>query len=213
MSFIRFENVKFTYPLIEGDIDENGNQIIPQPIFSHFTAELPKGFVCLVGPNASGKSTFMLLASGRLTPQEGKVYLFNQEMTTCSEEEREKLASFIYQNMEFETDDKVSDLLKFVFTNGFFKGNANKLCADLKFENKQSEISYKNSKSFLEQTIAALELENILQNKLNTLSKGEMQRVILAFSMLYGSKSIFMDEPLFALETPQKHRALTFIKE
>ena len=39
-----------------------------------------------------------------------------------------------------------------------------------------------------------------------------MQRVILAFSLLYGSKSIFMDEPLFAVENNHKHKILSFIK-
>ena len=39
-----------------------------------------------------------------------------------------------------------------------------------------------------------------------------MQRVILAFSLLYGSKSIFMDEPLFALENNHKHKILAYIK-
>ncbi len=57
MQFIQFQDVTFSYPPIEGDTDQDGTQITQQPIFDHCTAELPGGFVSLVGPNASGKST------------------------------------------------------------------------------------------------------------------------------------------------------------
>jgi iron complex transport system ATP-binding protein len=39
-----------------------------------------------------------------------------------------------------------------------------------------------------------------------------MQRSLIAFSILYGSRSIFMDEPLFALEYTQKEEALSYIQ-
>ena len=38
------------------------------------------------------------------------------------------------------------------------------------------------------------------------MSKGELQRAILAFSLLYGSPLLAMDEPIFALEDRQKQR-------
>ena len=56
MNIIAFNNVHFSYPPVEGDIDENGNQIQSPVVFDHFSAELPSGFVSLVGPNGSGKS-------------------------------------------------------------------------------------------------------------------------------------------------------------
>ena len=60
--FLEFVDVNFTYPPIE-EYDENGEVFIQEskPVFDHFTAELPKGFVSLVGPNASGKSTLIKL--------------------------------------------------------------------------------------------------------------------------------------------------------
>lgn len=212
MQFIQFQDVRFAYPPVEGDVDQDGNTIIPQPIFDHLTAELPGGFVSLVGPNASGKSTFMLLAAGRLLPQQGKTFLFGKDTAVLSEEERERLASFIYQNMEFETEDTVSHLLEFVFQNGCFAGNAKPVVANLRFENDEAATAYVAANTLPTQIIAALELQNVMEHRLDGLSKGEMQRVILAFSLLYGSQSIFMDEPFFAMETPQKHRALSFVK-
>lgn len=199
MDCISFEDVSFSYPLVEGDLDENGKQIIPQPVFDHFTGVIPAGFTSLIGPNGSGKSTFMMLASGRLVPQSGKVNLFGQNVTFLDEEKKNLLASVIYQNMEFESDEKVSALLSFVYSHGALKGNAKSIRG--------------KEKDLLSETIEVFELSGVLNHGLAELSKGEIQRVLLAFSMLYGSASVFMDEPLFAMEPRQKISALEYIRD
>ena len=217
--FLEFVDVNFTYPPIE-EYDENGEVFVQEskPVFEHFSAELPEGFVSLVGPNASGKSTLMMLASGRLCPSSGMVKLFEtdtreffpaikitktkegetQEIVEPSKSEEEKniLASVIYQNMEFETSEKVEELLKQVFENGEFQGKT------------PSEFG---SENIFEKVIEVFELKEILDRSISGISKGELQRTLLGFSVLYGSKSIFMDEPLFAMEYYQKEKALSFL--
>ena len=217
--FLEFIDVDFTYPPVE-EYDENGEVFVQEskPVFEHFTAELPEGFVSLVGPNASGKSTLMMLASGRLCPSSGMVKLFEtdtreffpviritktedcekQEIAQPrkTEEEKNILASVIYQNMEFETSEKVEELLKQVFENGEFQG---KTPAEFGSEN------------IFDKVIEVFELKEILDRSISGISKGELQRTLLGFSVLYGSKSIFMDEPLFAMEYYQKEKALAFL--
>ena len=178
MSFLSINNISYTYPPVGGEFetDDNGNPIIPKPIFDYFSADLPispNSFTSLIGPNGSGKSTFMLLAAGRIKPQQGNITLFGLDIANIPEEDRNEAASFVYQNMEFEQDDPVEDLLKQVFENGFHS------------EEKKANSDFYN----------------------------EVQRVLLAFSVLYGSKSIFMDEPMFAMEDRQKHSAMAFIKK
>lgn len=199
MSFLKFEDVHFAYPPVEGDVDDDGKQIQPPVIFDHFSAELPSGFVSLVGPNASGKSTFMLLAAGRVLPQAGTVQLLGCDTRSISEEERDKLASYIYQNMELDTDQEVRELLDYVYTNG-------SLCG-------ASSGALDASKDFLEEVQEVFELQDLLDKKFNALSKGQLQRALAAFSLLYGSKSVFMDEPFFALEERQKESAVKYLKE
>ena len=194
---IEFSDVSFAYPP-DGSKDENGTVIIPPPVFDHFTGSIPAGFTSLIGPNGSGKSTFMMLASGRIAPDAGKILLFGQDIAALDEQKKNLLASVIYQNMEFESDDKVSSLLAYVYSNGTLKGNANAI-------NKGA--------SLLDEVIEVFELEKLLDHGLRQLSKGEIQRVLLAFSMLYGSASVFMDEPLFAMEWQQKKNALSYIRD
>ena len=197
MDFLTFDNVSFTYPLQGDEIetDENGKPILPSPVFDYFTASLPGGFTSLIGPNASGKSTFMLLAGGRVKPQQGKVVLFGKDIAALDETSRSRLASFIYQNMEFEQDDPVKSLLEQVQTAG------------------TENAGQGGAQPVLSDVISVFELEKILDRKLNGISKGEMQRVLIAFAVLYGSKSIFMDEPMFAMEDAQKHKAMEYLRD
>ncbi|MBO4726846.1 MAG: ABC transporter ATP-binding protein [Spirochaetaceae bacterium] len=206
MDFLTFDNVSFTYPLMGDEIetDENGKPILPSPVFDYFTASLPGGFTSLIGPNASGKSTFMLLAGGRVKPQQGKVLLFGKDIAALNEIERNNYASFIYQNMEFEQDDAVKALLEQVQTAGTTR--------DAKAATQKQSGSSPIQPS-LNDVISVFELEKILDRKLNGISKGEMQRVLMAFAVLYGSKSIFMDEPMFAMEDAQKHKAMEYLRD
>lgn len=199
MQFLTFNDVSFTYPPVEDDRDADGNPILPQPVFEHFSAELPHGFVSFVGQNGCGKSTLLLLASGRLPPQTGSVTLLGQNPALLPQEAKNLLASFIYQNMEFESSDKVSELLSQVYAGGALKGRASGI--------------RDQSTDLLSECIDVFELASVLNHTLTGISKGEMQRVLLAFSLLYGSASIFMDEPLFAMEEPQKERALAYLRD
>ncbi len=188
MNFIEFNDVSFTYPADEGEV-------LP-PVYDHFTGNIPGGFTSVIGPNGCGKSTFMLLASGRIQPSNGKIYLLGQEINKLSEEKKNLLASVIYQNMEFESEDKVEQLLSFVYQNGALKANAKGI---------------KGSDLFAE-VVDTFELSSVMKHGLTQISKGENQRVLLAFSLLYGSASVFMDEPLFAMEDMQKKTALEYLR-
>ncbi|MCR5622780.1 MAG: ABC transporter ATP-binding protein [Treponema sp.] len=210
MDCIEFEDLSFTYPPVEGDVDSEGKQIVPVPVFDHFTGAIPSGdeggsargagaLTSLIGPNGSGKSTFMLLASGRLVPQTGRCLLFGQDVARLGEEQKNLLASVIYQNMEFESDEAVDKLLAYVYSAGNLKGKA----AGIRDA----------SCDLLAELVDVFELEKVLPHGLRQLSKGEIQRVLLAFSLLYGSAAVFMDEPLFAMEEGQKDRALAYLRE
>jgi iron complex transport system ATP-binding protein len=176
---ILFENVSFRYPETDADV------------FHGLNMELPGGVVSLIGQNGTGKSTLMLLAAGSLLPTEGRVLLKGTDTRELSdEEERHRIVSFVYQNMEFETEEPIGRLLELVLENGF-RGE------------KKPEV--------LSELIGAFELSGILGRKTQEVSKGELQRAILAFSLLYGSPILMLDEPIFALEEPQKKRAMEYL--
>jgi len=178
---IQLENVSFYYPETE------------QLVFSELSIDLPRGITTLVGQNGTGKSTLLLLAAGILLPVEGTVLLRGIDTRNLREEqERQRHVSFVYQNMEFETEESIGDLLEYVHENGFHDTKDPHLITEL---------------------VGICELEKVLGKKTQEVSKGELQRTIIAFSLLYGSKIIMMDEPIFALEDYQKHRIMKYLVE
>jgi iron complex transport system ATP-binding protein len=176
-----FENVSFTYP--ESD----------RTVFTDVSLTLPEGVVSLIGQNGVGKSTLMLLAGGRLLPERGQVKLFGRATAGLTDEqERNRYASFVYQNMEFESEESIGELLEFVQANG---------------------VNTDKDPAFLKTLIETFELGPILSKRTQNVSKGELQRTIIAFSLLYGSPLVLMDEPIFALEEYQKERTMKFLTE
>lgn len=182
-SIIEFKNVTFRYE----DQEEN------KYLFKNLNILIENGITSAIGQNATGKSTFLLLAAGILLPTEGDVIIFGNNSKDLKDESlRHKYVSFIYQNMEFETEEDIENLMIYVYENGFHK---------------------EKKADFISELIEVFELQKILKRKTQEISKGELQRTILAFSLLYGSKIIVMDEPIFALENYQKYKVMKYITE
>ncbi len=194
---ISFENLSFFY----ADVDEDQPNAPPgevTEVFRDLSVTMPAGVVSLVGQNGTGKSTFLLLAGGRLFPQDGRVLLFGTDTRDFRnaptdpelEEQRNRFVSFVYQNMEFETEAPVGDLMEFVLENGFHAQPPTGLLEDVK---------------------TAVQVRNVLNKRTQELSKGELQRVIVGFSLLYGSKAIMLDEPVFAVEPERQEQVFEFL--
>lgn len=178
MNPVQFDHVSFRYESQE------------PWVLRDLSLTIPPGITSLMGQNGSGKSTTLLLASGRLLPESGRVLLESQDTAALDEGTKNRLASLVYQNMEFETEESLGSLLEFVENQGFLEKKDGRLRLEL---------------------VKAFELENLLKRKTQALSKGEMQRAVMAFALLYGSRVVVMDEPVFALEDRQKQACLDFI--
>lgn len=202
-SAVQFKDVSFFYPKQDIEVVDEQVQAVESAdevtqVFRNVSADLPAAMMSLVGQNGIGKSTLLLLAGARLFPHEGIVRVFGTDtrgfvdaaIDPRLEHERNRLVSFIYQNMEFESEGSVGELMEFVYENGFSESPEPSLLKDI-------------SKAF--------ELEGFMHLKTQQLAKGQLQRAIVAFSLLYGSRIIMMDEPVFALEEPQKDRVFAFL--
>ena len=199
---IRFEGVSFRYaddeepaPSASGEPIPSGDEPAPQApspvLFRGLDLELPPGVVSFIGQNGTGKSTLLLLASGRLLPTEGRVLIRGRDSRELTDEsDRQSLVSFVYQNMEFETEQPIGELLRYVRDHGL-----------------------KPEEDGIEELVEVFELGRVLRRRTQEVSKGELQRAILAFSLLYGSPILVMDEPIFALEEPQKKRVMEYLCE
>ncbi len=184
---VSFASVAFAYP--ENDL-----------VLSGVSPAVPPGVTGIVGPNGIGKSTFLLLAGARLFPGAGTVTILGDDTTAfrgvaddpALEERRNRIASFIYQNMEFETEAPVGEVLRYV--------DGTRDDAVLQADP-------------LHRIIEAMELAGETDKRMQELSKGAMQRTIIALSLLYGAPLLLMDEPVFAVEPGQADRVFEYLCE
>jgi len=180
---IRFEGVRYAW------VDEDAGT--RNPVFDGLDLDLPRAVVSLVGQNGTGKSTLLALAAGSVVPDEGRVLVDGVDTRELRDERtRQRRVSYVWQNMEFETEAPIGELLEAVHEGGF--------------------RAVKRA-GFVAELVEAFELAPVLGRRTQEVSKGELQRTILAFSLLYGAPLLVMDEPIFALEEPQKERALEYL--
>ncbi|SIQ39468.1 iron complex transport system ATP-binding protein [Alkalispirochaeta americana] len=169
-------------------------------VFTDLSLAMPRGLTFLVGPNGIGKTTLMLLGAARLFPCQGEITLLGTstedfleaEADPDCEERRNQQVSFIYQNMEFETEGSLGELLDAVSSN-----SADPASAAL----------------HRQEVLDATGVEPLLGSRMQELSKGEMQRAIIAMGLLYGSPVLMMDEPVFAVEPERAERIFAYLRE
>ena len=181
MHAVELRGVSYAYP--------EGTELV----FHELSLQVPAGVVALVGQNGTGKSTFMLLASGIAVPSDGTVLLHGIDTQRLREPYvRQRQVSLIHQNMEFETEQPIGDLIAYVYRNGYHE---------------------QRSEEFVRELVDAFELRAVLHKRTQEVSKGELQRTLLAFCLLYGSRALMMDEPVFALEERQKRSVMGYLYE
>ena len=80
------------------------------PVLKDFNISLPEGRILgLLGPNGCGKSTFLKLVAGILTPDSGSIEICGQGRS----EETNKLISYLPERTYFNSSMRVFELISF----------------------------------------------------------------------------------------------------
>ncbi len=139
----------------------------------------------ILGPNGSGKTTFLRGIMGLLTPLKGKII-------------REKHITFGYVKQEH----SIETLFPFTAFEVVFMG-----LEPLKpFTNNKNELKIKVEK--------AMDFTDILKCRdqlFNTLSGGQKQRVLIARALVNSPDILVMDEPVSDLDEEGVHEIITLL--
>ena len=139
-----------------------------------------------LGPNGAGKTTTMRLILGYLSPTEGKITIDDLNPL-----------------------DKRIDILKKI---GYLPEN-NPLYSEMKvLEYLQFIASIKDSDNYLE-TATQVGLDDVLNSKIDELSRGYKQRVGLATALLGESSILILDEPTSGLDPLEQEKIRVLIKK
>ena len=151
----------------------------------------------LMGPSGSGKTTLLSILGGILTPTQGRVCLFGQDLTRMS---RSKLAQFRLQNI------------------GFIFQEFNLFPALNAVENVELALDMKGIKGRAARREAMALLDEVgLSNKAKSmprdLSGGQKQRVAIARALTGNPQLIMADEPTAALDSQSGHAVITLLRK
>ncbi|MEM9065832.1 MAG: ABC transporter ATP-binding protein [Planctomycetota bacterium] len=143
-----------------------------------------------LGPNGAGKSTTMKMVTGFLEPTAGSVRVSGVDVA------KDPLGVKARIGYLPEGAPAYPDMTPIAFL---------KFCCEVR------GISGKERKSAVERASSLTHLEGVMQQPIETLSKGYKRRVGLAQSILHEPKVLILDEPTDGLDPNQKHEVRELI--
>lgn len=144
-----------------------------------------------LGPNGAGKSTTMKMITGFLTPTSGTVRISGFDIQDQSLEAKKRIG-YLPEGAPAYLDMTPVAFLTFVAEMRGFRG------AELR-----TRIS---------ETVEKVNLQSVINQQIDTLSKGFKRRVGLAQAILHDPEILVLDEPTDGLDPNQKHEVRTLIK-
>ncbi|HHU28116.1 TPA: ATP-binding cassette domain-containing protein [bacterium] len=147
-------------------------------------------FVTVIGGNGSGKSTLMNIISGLYTPEEGKIFIDNIDVTKMKEHQRAKFLGRVFQDPLMGTafDMSIEENMSLALRRGktpTLKWGFNEQNRQL-FINKLEDLN--------------LGLEKRLTHKVGLLSGGQRQALTLIMATIKKPKLLLLDEHTAALD-------------
>lgn len=145
-----------------------------------------------LGPNGAGKSTTMRMIAGFLKPDTGYVEIFGKDV------QREPLAAkqwlgYLPEGAPSYGDMRVQSFLKFVA--------------------RARGVTASQCVSAVASVMERLQLNDVSQRPVATLSKGFQRRVGIAQALLHDPKVLILDEPTDGLDPNQKFEVRQLIRE
>ena len=160
--------------------------------------EIFKGeLVCLVGPNGVGKSTLLRTLAGLHDPLGGRVILKERDISSISSLEMARIQGLVLtEKIEMEGFN-VFDMIalgRFPHTDwkGYLTGKDHRIIAE---------------------SLQLVRGEDLAERKINELSDGERQKVMIARALAQEPELIFLDEPTSFLDLLRKVEVVRIMRE
>ena len=148
--------------------------------------------VGFLGPNGAGKSTTMKIITGFLPATSGTVEVCGFDVGE-KPVEAQKRFGYLPEGAPAYGDMTPASFLDFVAQVRGYRGAEKQAC--------------------IEQVVEKTSLKSVLDQSIETLSKGFKRRVGLAQAMLHDPPVLIMDEPTDGLDPNQKHHVRNLIRE
>lgn len=151
-------------------------------VANHVSIDVSQGeIVGLLGPNGAGKTTTFYMTTGLITPNEGKIFLDNQDITGYPVYRRAQLGiGYLAQEPSVFRKLSVENNIRAVL--------------------EMTPTSREYQKEKLESLIAEFRLQKVRKNLGDQLSGGERRRTEIARCLAINPKFIMLDEPFAGVD-------------
>ncbi|MDC0228093.1 ABC transporter ATP-binding protein [Alphaproteobacteria bacterium] len=148
--------------------------------------------VGFLGPNGAGKSTTMKMLTGFLEPDEGEIFINGINLKSNPLKAKEHIG-YLPEGAPSYSDMIVSDFLSFI---GKMRGLSNKILSNR-----------------LDEMADQINLKEMWNRPVETLSKGFKRRVGIAQALIHDPDILILDEPTDGLDPNQKHEMRNLIRK
>ncbi len=155
-----------------------------EPVLEDVSLTVNRGDVLgLIGPNGSGKTTLLKLILGLLSPQQGTIRLFGQELRRFSERAR---VSYVRQrSWDFERN---------------FPASVEELVRLGRVPRLRWGLWRRADTKAIHRAMRAMDIEELRARPISALSGGQQQRVFLARALAQEPDLVLLDEPTAAVD-------------
>lgn len=151
-------------------------------VANHVSIEVKQGeIVGLLGPNGAGKTTTFYMTTGLITPNEGKIFLDDKDITSLPVYKRAQLGiGYLAQEASVFRKLSVEDNIRAIL--------------------EMTNLSKAEQKEKLESLIEEFSLQKVRKNLGDRLSGGERRRTEIARCLAISPKFIMLDEPFAGVD-------------
>lgn len=146
----------------------------------------PGGLHVVIGSNGSGKSTLLAALAGDLKPVGGQIYLGSRSLKALSDHEQAQQRAVLSQHATL-FPYSVSDFLQLVHA--------------------------QRERLGLATPSTGIDVSELANRKLTSLSGGERARVMLAATLAQGAKVLLLDEPTAAFDRHYRDRFINWLQD
>ena len=194
-ALVRLEAIEKTF---------GGRSLNQMRLFSDFNLSIREGeFVSVVGSNGSGKTTLLNLICGNVTPDKGKIYLEERDITKMPQYKRAGVIGRVYQDPKMGTCPALT-----ILENMSLADNKGKPYQFTRGVNRKRADRYRTELEKLH-----LGLENKLHVPVGMLSGGQRQALALLLASMTPLKLLVLDEHTAALDPNSSRSVMELTKE
>ncbi len=174
------------------EVDGLTKRFGPHTVVDRVTFSVAKGEVLgFLGPNGAGKSTTMRMITGFLPPSAGRAVVCGFDVAAEPIEAKRRIG-YLPEGAPLYADMTPRQLL------GFFA--------------KMRGIGGAAKRARIDEAVEKIEIEEVLDQRIDILSKGFKRRVGLAQAIVHDPEVLILDEPTDGLDPNQKHEVRSLLR-